>query len=121
MKKFRSSCFYSFNQKSLTSYYLEIFKFKFKFNIQIKGSQVVGDVCYGDWRWPPGCRDCDYRISWNYLDDTDEIEFSIETRAPSNWWTGVGFSPTGAMANFHNRFYPPMPNLIMHQFLCSSL
>ncbi|VDN83646.1 unnamed protein product, partial [Brugia pahangi] len=58
---------------------------------------VVGDVCYGDWRWPPGCRDCDYRISWNYLDDTDEIEFSIETRAPSNWWTGVGFSPTGTM------------------------
>uniref|UniRef100_A0A915PXC5 DOMON domain-containing protein n=1 Tax=Setaria digitata TaxID=48799 RepID=A0A915PXC5_9BILA len=61
------------------------------------GSGVVGDVCYGDWRWPPGCRDCDYRISWNYLDDTDEIEFSIETRAPSNWWTGVGFSPTGTM------------------------
>ncbi|MCP9263742.1 Teneurin-a [Dirofilaria immitis] len=58
---------------------------------------VVGDVCYGDWRWPPDCRDCDYRISWNYLDDTDEIEFSIETRAPSNWWTGVGFSPTGTM------------------------
>ncbi|EJW76034.1 hypothetical protein WUBG_13057 [Wuchereria bancrofti] len=60
-------------------------------------SGVAGDVCYGDWRWPPGCRDCDYRISWNYLDDTDEIEFSIETRAPSNWWTGVGFSPTGTM------------------------
>ncbi|KAL3995632.1 DOMON domain family protein [Acanthocheilonema viteae] len=60
-------------------------------------SEVDGDVCYGDWRWPPGCRDCDYRISWNYLDDTDEIEFSIETRAPSNWWTGVGFSPTGTM------------------------
>lgn len=64
-------------------------------------SGVAGDVCYGDWRWPPGCRDCDYRISWNYLDDTDEIEFSIETRAPSNWWTGVGFSPTGTMVNFH--------------------
>uniref|UniRef100_A0A0R3S1G0 DOMON domain-containing protein n=1 Tax=Elaeophora elaphi TaxID=1147741 RepID=A0A0R3S1G0_9BILA len=60
-------------------------------------SGIAGDVCYGDWRWPPGCRDCDYRISWNYLDDTDEIEFSIETRAPSNWWTGVGFSPTGTM------------------------
>ncbi|CAG9532242.1 unnamed protein product [Cercopithifilaria johnstoni] len=60
-------------------------------------SDVAGDVCYGDWRWPPECRDCDYRISWNYLDDTDEIEFSIETRAPSNWWTGVGFSPTGTM------------------------
>uniref|UniRef100_A0A1I7VHX5 DOMON domain-containing protein n=1 Tax=Loa loa TaxID=7209 RepID=A0A1I7VHX5_LOALO len=60
-------------------------------------SGVAGDVCYGDWRWPPGCRDCDYRISWNYLDDTDEIEFSIETHAPSNWWTGVGFSPTGTM------------------------
>ncbi|VDK18293.1 unnamed protein product [Anisakis simplex] len=58
---------------------------------------VVGDVCYGDWRWPVGCRDCDYRVSWNYLDDTDEIEFSVETRAPSNWWTGIGFSPTGTM------------------------
>uniref|UniRef100_A0A0N5D296 DOMON domain-containing protein n=1 Tax=Thelazia callipaeda TaxID=103827 RepID=A0A0N5D296_THECL len=60
-------------------------------------TDVSGDVCYGDWRWPPGCRDCDYRISWNYLDDTDEIEFSVETHAPSNWWTGVGFSPTGTM------------------------
>ncbi|VDM28075.1 unnamed protein product, partial [Toxocara canis] len=58
---------------------------------------VIGDVCYGDWRWPVGCRDCDYRVSWNYLDDTDEIEFSVETRAPSNWWTGIGFSPTGTM------------------------
>uniref|UniRef100_A0A914WJF5 DOMON domain-containing protein n=1 Tax=Plectus sambesii TaxID=2011161 RepID=A0A914WJF5_9BILA len=60
-------------------------------------SEVVGDVCYGDWRWPAGCRDCDYRVSWNYLDDTDEIEFSIETRAPTNWWTGIGFSSTGTM------------------------
>lgn len=62
-------------------------------------SGVTGDLCYGDWRWPPDCRDCDYRISWSYLDETDEIEFSIETRAPSNWWTGVGFSPTGTMVS----------------------
>uniref|UniRef100_A0A914RWF6 EGF-like domain-containing protein n=1 Tax=Parascaris equorum TaxID=6256 RepID=A0A914RWF6_PAREQ len=61
---------------------------------------VIGDVCYGDWRWPTKCRDCDYRVSWNYLDDTDEIEFSVETRAPSNWWTGIGFSPTGTMVIF---------------------
>uniref|UniRef100_A0A915A5V3 DOMON domain-containing protein n=1 Tax=Parascaris univalens TaxID=6257 RepID=A0A915A5V3_PARUN len=62
-----------------------------------KDTSVIGDVCYGDWRWPTKCRDCDYRVSWNYLDDTDEIEFSVETRAPSNWWTGIGFSPTGTM------------------------
>ncbi|TMS34383.1 hypothetical protein L596_001992 [Steinernema carpocapsae] len=60
-------------------------------------NEVVGDVCYGDWRWPEGCRDCDYRVSWNYVDDTDEIEFSIETRLPTNWWTGIGFSSTGTM------------------------
>jgi hypothetical protein len=36
-------------------------------------------------------------VAWNYLDETDEIEFSIETRAPSNWWTGIGFSTTGTM------------------------
>ncbi|VDO48377.1 unnamed protein product, partial [Onchocerca flexuosa] len=88
-----------------------ISKAKFPSSLE-SDSDVIGDVCYGDWRWPPGCRDCDYRIAWNYLDDTDEIEFSIETRAPSNWWTGVGFSPTGTMVGFlliittHNQIIP---------------
>jgi hypothetical protein len=68
-------------------------------------SEVFGDVCFGDWRWPVGCRYCDYKISWNYLDDTDEIEFSIETRAPSNWWTGVGFSSTGTMVCVNTYIY----------------
>uniref|UniRef100_A0A0N5AE40 TIL domain-containing protein n=1 Tax=Syphacia muris TaxID=451379 RepID=A0A0N5AE40_9BILA len=59
---------------------------------------VVGDVCYGDWRWPPGCHDCNYKVSWNYLDETDEVEFSVETRLPTNGWSGIGFSKTGSMA-----------------------
>jgi len=65
---------------------------------------VVGDLCYGDWRFPPDCessggggRGCDYRLSYNYVAETDEIEFSLETRAPSNWWTGVGFAKTQSM------------------------
>ncbi|CAJ0576519.1 unnamed protein product, partial [Mesorhabditis spiculigera] len=57
------------------------------------------EKCYGDWRYPEGCKDCDYKISWNYVDESDEIEFSLETKAPQNWWTGVGFSPSGSMAD----------------------
>lgn len=77
---------------------------------------VIGDVCYGDWRWPTKCRDCDYRVSWNYLDDTDEIEFSVETRAPSNWWTGIGFSPTGTMVIF---FYSRILQYFLNEILSS--
>ncbi|CAJ0932371.1 unnamed protein product, partial [Mesorhabditis belari] len=57
------------------------------------------EKCYGDWRYPDGCKDCDYKLSWNYVDESDEIEFSLETKAPQNWWTGVGFSPQGSMAD----------------------
>uniref|UniRef100_A0A1I7UX56 EGF-like domain-containing protein n=1 Tax=Caenorhabditis tropicalis TaxID=1561998 RepID=A0A1I7UX56_9PELO len=58
---------------------------------------VNGDVCYGDFRYPAGCSDCEYKLSWNYQEDSDEIEFSLETRVPDNSWTGVGFSKDGTM------------------------
>ena len=60
---------------------------------------MIGDLCYGDWRYPEGCRDCEYRISWSYQEDSDEIEFSVETRAPSRWWTGVGVSRSGNLSD----------------------
>lgn len=74
-------------------------------------AEVVGDYCYGDWRFPPNCesasqggdKSCDYRISWSYLADTDEVEFSIETKAPSNWWTGIGFNIEQSMVRVEFR------------------
>uniref|UniRef100_A0A915IMZ1 Uncharacterized protein n=1 Tax=Romanomermis culicivorax TaxID=13658 RepID=A0A915IMZ1_ROMCU len=59
--------------------------------------EVIGDACYGEWRWPPNCRDCDYKLSWTYIDENDEIEFSLETKAGDNAWSGVGFSSNGQM------------------------
>ena len=59
--------------------------------------KVNGDVCYGDWRFPPGCKDCQYKLSWNYVEDNDTVEFSLETRVSGNSWTGVGISPQGTM------------------------
>lgn len=60
---------------------------------------VNGDVCYGDFRYPAGCSDCEYKLSWNYMEETDEIEFSLETRVNDNSWTGVGFSKDGTMVD----------------------
>ncbi|KAJ1363544.1 hypothetical protein KIN20_023435 [Parelaphostrongylus tenuis] len=62
--------------------------------------KVGGDVCYGDFRYPSGCSDCDYKLTWNYIDESDDIEFSLETKLQSNSWTGVGFSKDGSMICF---------------------
>ncbi|KHJ91378.1 DOMON domain protein [Oesophagostomum dentatum] len=62
--------------------------------------KVGGDVCYGDFRYPSGCSDCDYKLSWNYMDDTDEIEFSLETKLQTNSWTGLGLSKDGSMVGY---------------------
>ncbi|CAD6196909.1 unnamed protein product [Caenorhabditis auriculariae] len=61
--------------------------------------KVSGDVCYGEYRYPAGCTDCDYKLTWNYVDDLDEIEFSLETRVSGNAWSGVGFSADGSMTD----------------------
>ncbi|ETN70533.1 hypothetical protein NECAME_14707, partial [Necator americanus] len=61
--------------------------------------KVGGDVCYGDFRYPTGCSDCDYKLSWNYIEETDEIEFSLETKLMANSWTGLGLSKDGSMVN----------------------
>uniref|UniRef100_A0A7I4Y0F5 EGF-like domain-containing protein n=1 Tax=Haemonchus contortus TaxID=6289 RepID=A0A7I4Y0F5_HAECO len=61
--------------------------------------KVGGDVCYGDFRYPPGCSECDYKLSWNYVEDSDEIEFSLETKLMQNSWTGLGLSKDGSMVD----------------------
>lgn len=61
--------------------------------------RVDGDVCYGEFRSPAGCTDCDYKLSWNYLDDSDDIEFSLETKMAGNGWTGVGLNTDGTMVS----------------------
>ncbi|KAK5967511.1 hypothetical protein GCK32_014683 [Trichostrongylus colubriformis] len=61
--------------------------------------KVGGDVCYGDFRYPTGCSDCDYKLSWNYVEDSDDIEFSLETKLMQNSWTGLGLSKDGSMVN----------------------
>lgn len=54
--------------------------------------------CKGEWKFPAGCdkRRCDYRASWEFLDDEDEIVFTIATKN-RNKWTGIGFSENQAM------------------------
>uniref|UniRef100_A0A1I7WDZ6 EGF-like domain-containing protein n=1 Tax=Heterorhabditis bacteriophora TaxID=37862 RepID=A0A1I7WDZ6_HETBA len=61
--------------------------------------KVNGDVCYGEFRYPAGCKDCDYKLLWNYVDESDEIEFSLESKIQTNSWAGVGFSRDGSMVN----------------------
>ncbi|KAK6040346.1 trypsin Inhibitor like cysteine rich domain protein [Cooperia oncophora] len=64
-------------------------------------TKVGGDVCYGDFRYPTGCSDCDYKLSWNYVEDSDDIEFSLETKLKQNSWTGLGLSKDGSMIGTH--------------------
>ncbi|VDP35219.1 unnamed protein product, partial [Soboliphyme baturini] len=53
---------------------------------------IVGDVCYGEWHYPPGCTDCQFRATWAYIDEIDSIEFTIAASVPEESWTGIGFS-----------------------------
>lgn len=54
--------------------------------------------CKGEWKYPAGCNKnrCDYRASWEFLDEEDEIVFTIATKN-RNKWTGIGFSENQAM------------------------
>lgn len=59
---------------------------------------MTGSDCAGEWRTPVGCTtNCDYHATWSYMEKSDEIEFFIETRAPANWWTAIGFAETPTM------------------------
>ncbi|UXI19334.1 katanin p80 WD40 repeat-containing subunit B1-like [Sarcoptes scabiei] len=59
--------------------------------------QTMND-CMGEWQHPSNCTmfDCDYKATWEYRDENDEIIFSISTRN-RNKWTGIGFSENQAM------------------------
>lgn len=57
-------------------------------------------LCRGEWKFPQNCTmfDCDYKASWEYRDENDEIVFTISTKN-RNKWTGIGFSDNQAMPN----------------------
>ncbi|XP_015781892.1 uncharacterized protein LOC107359829 isoform X2 [Tetranychus urticae] len=59
-----------------------------------------GTVCAGEWKYPSNCTGygCDYQIAWEYMDDTDEIMFNLQTKN-TNRWTGIGFSNNKRMPN----------------------
>ncbi|KAH9529334.1 hypothetical protein DERF_003224 [Dermatophagoides farinae] len=56
--------------------------------------------CLGSWRYPSNCSgfNCDYKATWQYFDESDEIVFTISTKN-RNKWTGIGFSDNTYMSN----------------------
>ena len=58
---------------------------------------LVSD-CKGEWKYPSRCTGygCDYKATWEYLDDDDEILFTLSTKH-RNKWTGIAFSNDKAM------------------------
>lgn len=57
-------------------------------------------LCRGEWKYPPDCSNftCDYKASWEYRDEDDQIVFTISTKN-RNKWTGIGFSEDQKMPN----------------------
>lgn len=55
-------------------------------------------LCRGEWKSPQNCNNnnCDYKANWEYIDENDEIVFTISTKN-RNKWTGIGFSENQAM------------------------
>lgn len=56
-------------------------------------SSLSVNTCEGEWKFPAKCTGygCDYKVSWEYLDDEDDIRFTVSTKN-RNKWTGIGFS-----------------------------
>ncbi|RWS15665.1 hypothetical protein B4U79_09178 [Dinothrombium tinctorium] len=54
---------------------------------------LLDSPCRGEWRYPQGCEGygCNYVLTWEYIDETDDIMFIVSTKH-RNKWTGVGFS-----------------------------
>lgn len=54
--------------------------------------------CKGEWRYPSRCHGygCDYKVNWEYIDDTDEIMFTVSTKNRHKW-TGIGFATNRSM------------------------
>ncbi|CAD5212959.1 unnamed protein product [Bursaphelenchus okinawaensis] len=55
--------------------------------------------CFGEFAYPNKCEGdkCSYRLSWAYVPEKDNVEFSLETRLAGSGWSGVGFSRVGNM------------------------
>ena len=54
--------------------------------------------CGGEWKYPRTCDGltCEYHAQWEYLEETDDIKFTVKT-THTDKWTGIGFSDTQKM------------------------
>lgn len=54
--------------------------------------------CGGEWGYPAGCSgtECQYYASWEYLEDSDRIQFVVKSSSTKQW-TGIGFSDNTRM------------------------
>ncbi len=70
---------------------------------QSVGADAASDLgfCGGEWKYPrtcePGTTECEYFASWRYDENTDSIDFVVQSTAQDRW-TGIGFSDNPAMA-----------------------
>ena len=64
--------------------------------------QATLGYCGGEWKHPRGCsgeeKTCQYLARWEYNENNDKINFTVQTNDPSKW-TGIGFSTTTSMSN----------------------
>lgn len=60
-------------------------------------------LCGGEWKYPVSCdpfdMDCTYYAKWEYLENIDQIRFTI-TANHTNRWLAIGFSETASMVLF---------------------
>lgn len=73
---------------------------QYETDFQVKPETFHGNEqnCAGEWKYPSNCStfNCDYKATWEYRDENDEIIFTISTRN-RNKWTGIAFSDNQAM------------------------
>jgi len=68
-----------------------------------RNDQSKLDYCGGEWDYPRGCvvggGDCQYLARWQFDENSDKINFTIQSKSDDNKnkWTGIGFSDTPSM------------------------
>ena len=60
--------------------------------------------CGNHWRYPQSCtpskKDCVYYARWEYIEETDDIKFTVQTTNTEKW-TGIGFSDNTRMVKYN--------------------
>ncbi|KAB7506882.1 hypothetical protein Anas_02118 [Armadillidium nasatum] len=76
--------------------------FESQSNLAQAGGGEEINWCGGQWKYPHSCspesNNCEYYAKWEFVEETDEIQFTVSTNH-SNLWTGIGFSDDFSMRN----------------------